>query len=209
MPNDLASTTTMCDVDGHSVIWTIDSASRVTQTQSFVSSSLSLVTNQTWDIYNNLVAFADPNNHVTDYAYDANGNTIAVKHPQPQPGTSPTEVFAYDSNNNLLAYCDPVYSDTHGLDWNSGSWPGTECPQVAGTTHYSWSDTTGGNEPFGMLTNATTACYQANCKDGFNTVTEPGYSVQYTYNSRGLPTEAREFPYLSRRFAQADATLHV
>lgn len=182
-----AGTTTMCDSDGHATIWSTNSLAEVTQTSDYVNAGLSLVTSQAWDTGNNLVQFVDANNHTTNYAYDQNGNTIAVSHPAASLGAShPTEIYAYDPHNNLTAYCDPVYANNNGLNWNSGSWPGTQCPGGAGTTHYTWA--TPSPEPYGQLTDAYTACYQASCTDNFEGVNEPGYHVTYSYNSNGEPT---------------------
>ena len=185
--NTTAGTTTMCDSDGHATIWSTNSLGEVTQTSDYVNASLSLVTQQTWDSNNNLAEFVDANLHATDYAYDGNGNTIAIKHPESAQGAShPTEIYAYDPNNNLTSYCDPIYADSHGLDWNSGSWPGTQCPGGTGTTHYTWA--TPSPEPYGQLTDTYTACYQASCTDHVKGVNEPGYHVHYAYNANGLPT---------------------
>lgn len=185
----LAGTTTMCDSDGHNTIWTPDNLGEVTQTQAYVNASLSLVTQQTWQ-NGLLTSFTDPRQQVTNYAYDPYGNTIAVGHPAPaQGGSHPTEIYAYDSNSNLTAYCDPMYSDTHGLDWNSGSWPGTQCPGGTGTTHYTWA--TPSPEPYGQLTDAYTACYHAGCTDAVLSTPEPGYHVSYSYDQYGEPTQVQ------------------
>lgn len=185
----LAGTTTMCDSDGHSTVWTPDSLGEVTQTEAFVNASLSLVTQESWQ-NGLLTSFTDPRTHVTNYAYDVNGNVVAIGHPAPtQGGSHPTEVYAYDANNNLTAYCDPIYSDTHGLDWNGATWPGTQCPGGAGTTHYVWA--TPPPDPVGRLTDAYTACYHAGCVDAVLSTPEPGYHVSYSYDQYGEPTQVQ------------------
>jgi YD repeat-containing protein len=184
-----AGTTTMCDTDGHSTIWTADSNSRVTQTQAWTGSAegVMLVTNSTWDASNNHTGSIDASGYETDYAY-SNGDTIAVAQPRPATGQDrPTSLYTYDSNHNLLSYCDPVYSSQNGLDWNSGSYTGSGCPGGTGTTHYQWTAPSDGSEPFGRIYQAWTACFNAGCVDHFNSISEPGYHVIYAYTTYGLP----------------------
>jgi YD repeat-containing protein len=191
--NTLSGTTSMCDSDLHSTIWTSNGSGNVTETQESTGATegIMLETTETWDSSNNLVATTDARGFETDYAYDSNGNTIAVARPRPVSGQDrPTSVYAYDGNNNLLAYCDPVYSAQNGLDWNSGTYNGTQCPGGPGTSHYVWKSPSDGSEPFGRIYQAFTACYNGSCADHFNGVSEPGNLVTYTYNSYGLPLTA-------------------
>ena len=44
------------------------------------------VTNESWDAYNNLVSETDPRGAETDYAYDVDGNTVAVAARAPTSG---------------------------------------------------------------------------------------------------------------------------
>ncbi|MDQ6735731.1 MAG: hypothetical protein M3Z35_16725, partial [Nitrospirota bacterium] len=78
-----------------------------------------------WDSRNNLTATLDPRSssltdttYRTDYAYDRNGNAIAVAKPSASTGAyRPTALYSYDSFNNVTAYCDPVWSHNNGKDW--------------------------------------------------------------------------------------------
>ncbi len=152
--------TEFLDSDGHVTIYTADTGAnvpadavgRIVQTQESTG-SIFLVSSQTWDARNNLVQTIDPRNNVTDYAFDANGNTIAVAQPLATTATGtfrPTSLFTYDANNNITTYCDPNFTAANGLNWaGPGTTPAT-CPAIAGATIYTW-DTSDPAEPFGRL----------------------------------------------------------
>jgi YD repeat-containing protein len=192
-----STTITLCDSDGHSTIWTIDSTFKITRTQIATgkSSPSNLVTTQTWDAYNNLVASTDPRGNETDYAYDVSGNLTAFA--LPAPGTTDvlgkgasfraTTLYSYDpATNNILAACDPSYTDALGKDW--GGDPGKSdslCPQTIGSrtsqgaTVFQYN-TTDPAEPYGRL---------------IETYTPMGYdtSIKYLNSPQGgdfgLPTQ--------------------
>jgi YD repeat-containing protein len=116
------TTPTFRDTDGHMTNWVVDSSGRPSQTQECTTSSgqgttctgIWLLTNETWDANNNLVATKDARGYETDFAYDANGNTIAAAAPQTttSQGTfRPTTLYDYDTFNNITAYCDQT--ETH------------------------------------------------------------------------------------------------
>ena len=75
------------DTDGHSTNWVVDSLGRPTQTQVCTATSgwtctgHWLVSNETWDVANNLATEVDPRGNETDYLYDPMGNTTAVGEP--------------------------------------------------------------------------------------------------------------------------------
>lgn len=188
-----SGTTTMCDTDGHSVVWTIDASDRVTMTQAATgkSSPSNLTTKQSWDSNDNLIATTDPSGNETDYAYDRTGNLTAIGLP---PVTDvvgkgsfrPTWLYSYDTNNNVLAGCDPWYTDSLGKDWNGNPGPSDSlCPQTIGSQNsqgatvyqYDTSDTA---EPSGKL---------------IETFTPMGYYTKISYNAAseggdfGLPTD--------------------
>ncbi len=181
-----SGTTTFSDSQGHASAWAYDGSGRVTQTQAWSSPTASLLTQASWDANNDLTATVDPRRNETDYAYDTNGNTIAVA--QPQVTTSmgtfrPTALYSYDQFNNLTVYCDPIQSHMGGGDW-IGSNPGhpyatgdTLCGAIAGRAHYTYyySDA---NEPFGALT---------------DTYSPGGYHhhISYDSNDYGLPIEVQ------------------
>jgi YD repeat-containing protein len=135
----LSGTTTMCDSDGHAAVWSLDSEDRVTQTQAFTGTSSSLITSQSWDPNNNLVATTDARGKETDYAYDANGNETAVGFPSVSDTTigsyRPTILFSYDAlTNNLLSICGPANTNALGKNWSGN--PGqsdSRCPLTIGS----------------------------------------------------------------------------
>ncbi len=193
-------TTTMTDTDGHSNIWTIDTLSRVTQTQRYTGGVPTyLVTTNTWDSANHVIESVDQRGFVTDFAYDGNGNLTAVAYP---PITvngvtfRPTSLYAYDNvnginYNNVVAYCDPV-SNHPSRDWNPTTSPTpapASCPSAsstAGATRYSFGYST--TEPYGYLTDAYTPAY------GSGSTSDPGYHAHFAYDQTieggdyGLPT---------------------
>ena len=79
----------------------------------------------------------------TDYAYDANGNAVAVGQPPVSAQTPsgpqtirPTQLYSYDQFNNVVAYCDQTWTQTHGRDWDVTGNPGSSdalCPTATGT----------------------------------------------------------------------------
>jgi YD repeat-containing protein len=114
-----AGETQLTDADGHATNWFYDSAGRVTQTQEWTGApnNLWLTTTANWDSSDNLTETTDARGNATDYGYDGNGNTIWVQ--QPYVTTSlgsgrPVARYAYDGNNNLVAYCDQQYVWTTG-----------------------------------------------------------------------------------------------
>lgn len=167
-----SGTTIWADTDGHNATYLFDSAGRVTST---VRSGL--ITTATWDSQNNLTATTAPSNSQvspgpeTDYAYDGNGNTIAVALPSLtvlfNGGSAtfrPTSLYSYDQNNNITAYCDPQ-SNHPSRNWTSRPSPSdTLCPIQSGATLMNWSSypTTAQEpvstpqEPFGELLSMTT-----------------------------------------------------
>ena len=193
-------TTTMTDTDGHSTIWTVDSALRVTQTEELTgeSSPSYLISSTKWDSANNLIESTDVRGNITDYAYDGNGNTIAEASPSVTVSGAtfrPTSLYSYDSNNNVLTYCDPV-SNHPTRDWNPTTSPTpapASCPSQTGATRYTWGTSTA--EPFGFLTDMYTPAY------GSGNGNDPGYHVQILYNTAnegggdyGLPTTVKGDP---------------
>lgn len=176
-----AGTATYRDTDGHYTNWVTDGSGRPTQTQECTATQNQqctgtlLVSAEQWDVDNNLVAEieprgfapgANPASYETDYAYDANGNTIAVAQPPPVPGAfRPTSLYSYDSFNNLTAYCDPNATHADGLDWTGIPAPSqTICPANSLATRLTWSNPASGPvanplpvyEPFGQLNSIVT-----------------------------------------------------
>jgi YD repeat-containing protein len=159
--------TNVTDNFGHSRAWTYDGLGRVTETQewSAPTSSTPLVASAAWDSLNDVTASVDVRGNQTNYTYDANGNTLSVQEPAVQTNRgygSPVSMYAYDANNNLIAYCDPNYV------WANN--PPT-CPAASGTTHYTYTTTV--SEAFGELT---------------ATYSPMGYSYVLTYDNYGEPT---------------------
>ncbi len=161
-------TPTFRDTDGHMTNWVVDGAGRPSQTQQCTASTSQgqqctgswLVTNEAWDADNNLSSETDARGNETDYAYDANGNTIAAAEPAPYGGAfRPTHLLSYDAYNNVTASCDPVATHSLGLDWTSPPTPPPGiglCPTGSTlATRMQWN--TGlSYEPFGEITSLTT-----------------------------------------------------
>ncbi len=186
-------TATFRDTDGHAMNWVLDAQGRPTQTQECTSAvnqacnanAPILITNESWDTDNNLISQTDARGNVTDYAYDVDGNTVAVAQPAPDGGGSrPTSLYTYGAYDNLVAYCDP--NETHRLqaEWTSrpvppipvgaGSCPAQGWSNWRATYSYPWY------EPFGELASMTTPL---------------GYTHTFSYspgqqagNDFGLPT---------------------
>src|SRR5579863_421089 len=184
-----SGTTSIMDSDGHGSAWTYDSLGRLTTRQEWSNPSNALVTTETWDSNNDIVAATDPRGYETDYAYDTNGNTIEVGEPSQSVSVNgtpttmrPTQLFSYDQYNNVLAYCDQVKTHSLGLDWNgAASTSDSLCPVGTGATGaaqfvYDYADA---NEPYGVLN---------------NTYKPLGYEETYGYangpvfDNYGLPT---------------------
>jgi YD repeat-containing protein len=225
-------TPTFRDTDGHMTNWVVDGLGRPTQTQECTASAYQgqactgtwLVTNETWDANNNLTSTIDARaaaqgvnsaTFQTDYAYDANGNTVAVAEPavvvqgsSGQVTTRPTKLFSYDvvnglTNNNVVAYCDEVWTQANARSWDITGNPGSSdslCPTTAGsaptptvpTFAYQYPP----EEPFGQLSQSVSAT---------------GYHKTYRYdfgpqqgNDFGLPTDV-----LGDGFTEADGATFV
>ena len=162
------SAPTLRDTDGHAMNWIVDGRGRPTQIQVGAASpngtSLAyLVTNLTWDAENDPIAIVDPAGNETDAAYDTAGNVVAVGAPTVvQGGVSyrPTQLFDYDSSNNLLAYCDPTETHPSG-DWNQRSYSAgsdSNCTSLLGSAdHWSSVYLHPSQEPYGELASTTSA----------------------------------------------------
>jgi YD repeat-containing protein len=160
--NSSVGTTTMCDTDGHSTIWTTDSSNRVSQTQDWTGTAESvwLVTGQTWDAKNDLISSTDANGNTTKYGYDTGGynqgNMVEMQLPRASDVTdgplSALSYYSFDQYHNVIAYCDPVYNQNNGKVWVDS--PGDNlCPGGNKTTILSYNQTT--SEPTGCLTSIT------------------------------------------------------
>ncbi len=200
------------DTDGHDSYYYFDGSNRVTEVAEWTGSTW-LGNWFGWDAGNNLTGEQDARFNVTNYAYDANGNTIAVA--QPQVTTSqgtfrPTSLFSYDAFNNITAYCDPDASHALSLDWASAPSGDALCPitsllaaRFVWSTDPTQSGTSSANpsyEPFGELL--------AKVEPG-TPAAPTGYRVNYSYDSSrqggadyGLPTTAAAAAPIS----QADGT---
>lgn len=161
------TTPTYRDTDGHMTNWVVDGLGRPTQTQECTASANQgqqctgtwLLTNEGWDADNNLVSETDARGYETDYAYDTNGNTIAVGEPArtTSEGTfRPTRLYDYDANNNVLAYCDE--SETNpSANWASTPSPSDTLCSSLSAPHAQFAYSHPTYEPYGELTTITTA----------------------------------------------------
>ena len=188
----------MSDTQGHEIKWEPDSLGRVTETSEFAAAGDWLVTSATWDADNDLTASVDPRGDETNYAYDANGNAIAVGEPSVTTSIGtfrPTKLFSYDQFNNVVAYCDEVKTNALGLNWTgTPAASDTLCPTgtgATGATQYVW-DYVDSYEPFGLL---------------INSYTPLGYEGTYAYtgggvsDNYGLPSSV-----VGASFAQSNGT---
>jgi YD repeat-containing protein len=201
------------DTDGHMATWTLDSVGRPVQSGECTASTGQgqqctgtwLTTSESWDSSNDLIASVEPRGNAaganpqafqTDYAYDANGNTIAVAKPSTtsSQGTfRPTALYDYDAYNNVTAYCDETQTHAAGADWTSAP-PTTDslCASHGGA-HAGFAFAYPSYQPYGRLTAMTTPL---------------GYTRQIAYasgqqagNDYGLPTSVT-----GSAFAQPDGT---
>ncbi len=184
------STETFRDSDGHYTNWVTNAAGSTTQTQECSATQNQqctgtlLVSGEQWDANDNLAWEVEPRgfapgvnqaSYETDYAYDGNGNTVAVAQPPVTAQTDggqqqirPTQLYSYDQFNNVLAYCDQSWSQKNGRDWDVTGNPGSSdalCPQTVGSpaqpaaTVMTYTNPT--CEPFGeVATIATPMGYQ-------------------------------------------------
>lgn len=184
------SQTEVTDIDGHATRWTFDAQARAIQTQGW-NGSVWLSSATTWDAQNNPIEITNVRGQATDYAYDANGNILAIELPSvptSQGTIRPTGIYSYDSYNNLTSYCSPSYTLAHLPSWTPGNSP-PACPTTHGTssspgpTVFLWATASANeaNEVFGRLTDSYTPM---------------GYHVAYQYQNSlqggdyGLPTDA-------------------
>jgi YD repeat-containing protein len=201
------------DTDGHMATWTLDAAGRPVQSSECTASTNQgqqctgtwLTTSESWDASNNLIATVEPRGNAlganpqafqTDYAYDANGNTIAAAKPSTtsSQGTfRPTSLYDYDAYNNVTAYCDEIQTHAAGADWIAA--PATSDVLCAshGGAHASFAFAYPSYQPYGRLTAMTTPL---------------GYTRQIAYasgqqagNDYGLPTSVT-----GSAFSQPDGT---
>ena len=186
------------DTDGHDSYCYFDGSNRVTQVAEWTG-VLWLATWDSWDASNNLTVSQDARGNVTNFAYDANGNAIAVGEPYTttsQGSFKPTKLYDYDAFNNVVAYCDGNETHLAGADWTQGftSQSDSLCAtQAAGVPHWRATLTYPSSEPFGQLTSMTTPL---------------GYARSFSYapaqqagNDYGLPTSVT-----GSSFAQLDGS---
>ena len=201
------ATPTYRDTDGHMTNWVVDGLGRPTQTQECTASANQgqlctgtlLLTNESWDVNNNLISEVDSRGNKTDYAYDANGNTVAVGQPQTSSSQGtfrPTSLYSYDAFNNVTAYCDPNVTHALSRDWVSTPSGDSLCPITSTlATRFIWS-----TDPTQSGIASANPLYEPNgqliARIGPGTTAAPtGYRVNYTYDASrqsgtdfGLPT---------------------
>jgi YD repeat-containing protein len=148
------SYTAFSDTDGHGEVQYLDASGRPTVRQAYTGSQW-LQSTAGWDANNQLISSTDARGNEADFAYDVHGNTVAAAAPPPTPGAPrPTQLFTYDANDNVTAYCDPNATQSLGLNWTSpptAPMPGQGglCPQTTVAQQYQW--TTRSYDPFGEL----------------------------------------------------------
>jgi len=162
----IGATSTYRDTDGHMTNWLNDSSGRATQTQECTASSNQgqqctgtwLATNDTWDANDNLTEEMLPNGSATNYDYDANGNAVAVAAPLVTTTAGsfrPTKLYSYDAYNNVIAYCDEVWTHNANKDWTGNPGPSDAlCPTQSGAESFTYQYPS--QEPYGELVRMTT-----------------------------------------------------
>jgi YD repeat-containing protein len=197
-----SGTTYMCDQDGHAAIWTLDGSGRVTKTKKFAVNQW-ITTQAGWDDSNDLISTTDANQNVTQYGYDGSGNMVEMQLPNATDFTiggnqgqslMPLSFYSYDSSNNVLAYCDPFWTQKHGKTWVTN--PGDNlCPSTSGTAYFVYKyDQT--NEPYGCVTDMykpggyhTGITYGGACGVGLPTEVQGDSIKQYGTNPSRRPTQ--------------------
>lgn len=181
------------DSDLHSTTYFFSTATGAVAERSDSTGTLNLITTSTWDTNENLTATTDARGNETNYAYDSQGNVIAVAKPsalQRQSGGQfgmfrPTSLYSYDSNFNVTAYCDPNFTHSLGKDWQSPPTPSDSlCPAQTGAQIQTFTYPT--YEPYGEL----------------SVLQKPiGYHYTFTYSASsqggqdyGLPTQVAGDP---------------
>jgi YD repeat-containing protein len=187
------------DTDGHATAWILDGSGRPTQTQhctvtqgspttGMTCPGVLLLTNDTWDANNDLVAEVGPRGYESDYAYDVEGNLIVATEPAvtTSQGTfRPSRVYSYDSYNNVTAYCDEIATNALGGDGTYTGPPSDSlCPSDKLTTQISYVYPA--YEPYGEISAITSPATAA---------APSGYQRTYSYSASqqggadyGLPT---------------------
>ena len=163
------TTSTYRDTDGHMTNWVVDGTGRPTQTQECTTSANQgqqctgtwLLLNESWAANNNLISQTDARGYETDYAYDANGNTIAVGEAQTttSQGTfRPTRLYDYDGFNNVVAYCDQSETHQAGADWTGAPAASDSlCSSAAvNVPHWRAAFNYPSYQPYGQLASMTT-----------------------------------------------------
>src|SRR5581483_6214237 len=92
--------TSLSDIDGHATNWFYDGSARLIHIQEWTGAQegVWLWRSAFWDGDNNLTETVDERGNATDYAYDSNGNTVAVSLPpvSTDQGTfRPTSLYSY------------------------------------------------------------------------------------------------------------------
>lgn len=231
---DLAATNeTYSDTDGHMASWTTDGSGRPVQTNECTASTNQgqqctgtwLTTTEAWDLSNNLISTVEPRGNAsganpqayeTDYAYDANGNTVAAAQPAVPVSTPggpatfrPTQLFDYDAHDNLIAYCDQRASHPRG-DWTASGpptagGPDALCANNGASAHAAFTyplNPAPPYEPFGRLTSirtplgyTSTIAYDPNLQGGVDYGLPTSVTGQYIAQSDGGRTPFQSLRY--------------
>lgn len=189
--------TAYTDFDGHAATYIYDNLGRVTQTRAYTG-AIWLISNATWDTNDNITASVDARGNESDYAYDTSGNIVEVALPSVTTSAGsfrPTSVYSYDGYDNVTAYCDPTYSNGHGLNWTAPPpVSDSRCSATigGGSSVYVYN-TTDTSEPFGLLTDM----YKPS---GYRT--RIAYATGGLTGDAGLPTSVA-----GTGFTQVDGTI--
>ncbi len=153
------NSTSYSDSDGHQVVQYIDGCGNGSfsdpgrPTSRLTYNGYQWLTQvEGWDSNNNKISQITWPYNETDYAYDSNGNTIAVAAPQTTTSAGtlrPTKLFTYDAYNNVTAYCDEVATNNLNWNWYSSPPPPGVCPANSVSTVMTWDYPA--YQPYGRL----------------------------------------------------------
>ena len=136
------STVTVSDSDLHQTIYDVSASGSgtITGTADYATGTDVLTHAFGYDSNFDLTYETDARGNETDYLYDSYGQEVAEAKPSVLTSSNaspirPTSYYSYGADYNLIAYCDPVYSNAHSMNWSTTppTASDTLCPTTAGT----------------------------------------------------------------------------
>lgn len=190
------------DTDGHFLEQVIQNPPGFPTTLYENTGTQWLTSSETWDANYNNTSLTDQRGNRTDYAYDLNGNVVAVAKPSVATSVGslrPTKLYDYDSSNNITANCDETEVHASGADWSSG-FPAADnlCSSLVSAPHWTTVFTSQAYEPYGEISRMTsplgytkTFAYETSRQSGLDyglPTTITGSTITQVDNSQRTPT---------------------